>query len=89
MITYRVIFSKMPDFDGFSLLEFQQRKPGSHGIRQSGNYKHKNHTNKRANTTLKCLSKVLKDHGRHSMLSFLSSMPISVIALILRRISST
>ena len=27
--------------------------------------------------TLSCLSKVLKDHGRYSILSFLSSLPIS------------
>ena len=30
-------------------------------------------------TTFKCLSKVLKDHGRHPMLSFLSSLLISVL----------
>ena len=30
----------------------------------------------RSNTSLKDLSKVLEDHGRHSMLSFLSSLPI-------------
>ena len=34
---------------------------------------------KRSNTSLKDLSKVLEDHGRHSMLSFLSSLPISVV----------
>ena len=34
--------------------------------------------NKRTNTTrtLNCLSKILKDHARHSMLSFLSSLRI-------------
>ena len=46
---------------------------------KNGNYKRKTRANKRANTTLKCLSKVLKDHGRHSMLSFLSPLPISVL----------
>ena len=30
-------------------------------------------------TMLNCLSKVLKDHGRHSMLSFLSPLSISVL----------
>ena len=59
----------MPDFDVFSLLECRKRKPRSHGIRKTGNYKRKTCANKRANTTLKCLSKVLKDHGRHSMLT--------------------
>ena len=34
---------------------------------------------KRANTTLKCYSQVLKDHGRHSMPSFLRPLPISVL----------
>ena len=34
---------------------------------------------KRANTTFKCLSIVLKDHGRHSKLSFLSSLSSSVL----------
>ena len=34
---------------------------------------------KRSNTSLKDLSKVLDDHGRHSMLSFLSSIPILIL----------
>ena len=63
----------------FSLLECRKRKTRSHGIRKNGNYKRKNRANKLANTTLKCLSKVLKDHGRHSMLSFLISLPMSVL----------
>ena len=36
----------------------------------------------RSNTSLKDLSKVLEDHGRHSMLSFLSSLPISVLRIL-------
>ena len=51
----------MPDL---SLLECRKRKSGSHDIRKNGNYERKNRANKRANTMLKCLSKVLKDHGR-------------------------
>ena len=39
-------------------------------------------TVKRSNTSLKNLSKVLEDHGRHSMLSFLSSLPISVLLIL-------
>ena len=70
--------SKMPEFDVFSLLECCTRKTRSQGIRKNGNYKRKNRANKRASATLKCLSKVLKDHGRHSMLSFISSLSISV-----------
>ena len=36
----------------------------------------------RSNTSLKDLSKVLENHGRHSMLSFLSSLPISVLHIL-------
>ena len=69
----------MPDFDVFSLLEIRKRKSRSHGIRKKGNSKRKKkRAVKRSNTSLTNLSKVLEDHGRHSMLSFLSSLPISV-----------
>ena len=71
--------SKMPDFDVFSLLEIRKRKSRSHGTRKKGNGKCKKRAVKRSNTSLKDLSKVLEDHGRHSMLSFLSSLPISVL----------
>ena len=37
---------------------------------------------KRSNTSLKDLSKVLEDHGRHTLLSFLSSLPISVLRIL-------
>ena len=33
-------------------------------------------------TSLKDLSNVLEDHGRHSMLSYLSSLPISVLRIL-------
>ena len=74
--------SKMPHFDVFSLLEIRKRKSRSHGIRQKGNGKRKKRAAKRSNTSLKVLSKVLEDHGRHSMLSFLSSLPISVLRIL-------
>ena len=74
--------SKMPDFDVFSLLEIRKRKSRSHGIRKKGNGKRKKRAVKRSNTSLKDLSKVLEDHGRHSMLSFLSSLPISVLLIL-------
>ena len=65
--------SKMPDFDVFSLLEIRKRKSRSHGIRKNGNGKRKKRAVKRSNTSLEDWSKVLEDHGRHSMLSFLNS----------------
>ena len=74
--------SKMPDFDAFSLLEIRKRKSRSHGIRKRGNCKRKKRAVKRSNISLKDLSKVLEDHGRHSMLSFLSSLPISVLRIL-------
>ena len=37
---------------------------------------------KRTNTSLKDLSQELKGNGRHSMLSFLSSLPISVLRVL-------
>ena len=49
---------------------------------KKGNGKRKQRTVKRSNTSLKDLSKVLEDHGRHSMLSFLSSLPISVLRIL-------
>ena len=74
--------SKMPDFDVFSLLEIRKRKSRSHGIRKKGNGKRKKRAVKRSNTSLKDLFKVLEDHGRHSMLSFLSSLSISVLRIL-------
>ena len=72
--------SKMPNFDVFSLLEIRKRKSRSHGIRKTGNGKWKQRAVKRSNTSLKDFSKVLED--RHSMLSFLSSLPISVLRIL-------
>ena len=74
--------SKMPDFDVFSLLKIRKRKSRSHGLRKKGNSKRKKRAVKRSNTSLKDLSKVLEDHGRHSVLSFLSSLPISVLRVL-------
>ena len=50
--------------------------------RKKGNGKRKKRAVKRSNTLLKDLSKVLEDHGRHSMLSFLNSLPISVLRIL-------
>ena len=62
--------SKMPDFDMFSLLETRKRKFRSHSIRKKGNGKRKKRAVKRSNTS------------RHSMLSFLSSLPISILRIL-------
>ena len=64
----------MPDFDVFSLLEFRKRKSRSHGKRQQGNDKHKICAAQKSNTSLYDLSKKLREHGRHAMLSLLSSL---------------
>ena len=72
----------MPDFDVFSLLEIRKHKSRSNGISKKGYGKRKKRAVKRSNTSLKDLSKVLEDHGRHSMLSFLSSLPISVLRIL-------
>ena len=72
----------MPDFDVFSFLEIRKPKPRSHGIRKKRNDNQKKRARKRSNTSLKDLSKILEDHGRHSMLSFSSSLPISVLRIL-------
>ena len=69
--------SKMPDFG----VKIGKRKFRSHGLRKRGNDKQKKGAVKRSNTSLKDLSKELKDHGRYSMLSFLSFLPISVLCV--------
>ena len=73
-------FSKMPDFDVFSVLECKKRKSRSQGKRKNGNVKkRKICTEKRLNTSLKDLSLALTNHGWHGLFSFLSSLPISVL----------
>ena len=71
--------SKMPDFDVFSLLEFCKRTARSHGIKKNGHCKRKSRVQKLANCTLRDLATKLDVHGRHCMLSYLSSLPISVL----------
>ena len=71
--------SKMPDFDVFSLLEFRKRKARSHGIKKNGNCKRKSRVQKLTNCTLRDLATKLDVHGRHCMLLYLSSLPISVL----------
>ena len=69
----------MPDFDVFSLLEFRKRTARSHGIKKNGNCKRKSRVQKLANCTLRDLATKLDVHGRLCMLSYLSSLPISVL----------
>ena len=71
--------SKMPDFDVFSLLEFRKRTARSHGIKKNGNCKRKSRVQTLANCTLRDLATKLDVHGRHCMLSYLSSLPVSVL----------
>ena len=74
--------SKMPDFDVFSLLEIRKRKRRSHGKRQIGNDKRKRWAAQKSGTSLNNLSSKLREHGRHAMLSFLSSLPIPVLLIL-------
>ena len=61
------------------MLEFRKRTARSHGIKKNGNCKRKSRVKKLANCTLRDLAGILDVHGRHSMLSYLSSLPISVL----------
>ena len=74
--------SKMPDFDVFSLLEIQKCKRRSHGKRQKGNDKRKRCAVQKSGTSLYNLSSKLREHGRHAMLSFLSSLPTPVLCIL-------
>ena len=72
----------MPDFDVLSLLEIRKRKHRSHGKRQKGNDKRKRCAAQKSGTSLYDLSSKLREHGRHAMLSFLSSLPIPVLHIL-------
>ena len=72
----------MPDFDVFSLLEIRKRKRRSHGKRQKGNDKRKRCVSQKSGTSLINLSSKSREHGRHAMLSFLSSLPIPVLRIL-------
>ena len=78
--------SIMPDFDVFSLLEIRKAKRRSHGKRQKENDKRKRCAAQKSGTSLYNLSSKLKEHGRHAMLSFLSSLPIPVLAFWILRL---
>ena len=67
---------KMPDFD--VLLECEKHKVRSKGKRKRSIMR-KICTEKRINTSQKDLLMVLNNHGRHGLLSFLNTLPISVL----------
>ena len=66
----------MSDFDVFSLLELRKRTARSHRIMKNGNSKRKGRVQKEANCTLTDLAAKFDVHGRHCMLSYLSSISV-------------
>ena len=58
------------------MLEFRKR---THEIKKNGNCKRKSRVQKLANCTLRDLAAKFDVHGRHCMLSYFSSLPISVL----------
>ena len=71
----------MPDFDVFSLLEIRKRKRRSHGKRQKGK-DNKRCAAQKPGSSLYNLSSKLREHGRHAMLSFFSSLSIPVLRVL-------
>ena len=71
--------SKMPDFDVFTVLEIRKRKSRPHGIRKKGNDKRKRCAAMKWNTSINYLAFKLREHGRHSRLSYLSFLPTAVL----------
>ena len=70
----------MPD-PKFSLCSNFVNVPLDHmELRKNGNYKRKSRVQKLANCTLRDLAAKLGVHGRHCMLSYLRSLPISVLS---------
>ena len=62
-----------------TLLESRKRKSRSHGIRKKGNDKRKRCAALKLNISLNDLAVKLRIHGRHLMLSYLSSLPIAAL----------
>ena len=69
----------MPDFDVLTLSDSRIRKSRSHGIRKKGNDKRKRCAALKLNISLNDLAVKLRIHGRHPMLSYLSSLPIAAL----------
>ena len=62
-----------------TLSESRKRKSRSHGIRKRGNDKRKRCAALKLNISLNDLAVKLRIHGRHPMLSYLSSLPIAAL----------
>ena len=77
--TMKVIFLNARFWWVFFYFECIKRKSWSHGKRKNGNIKPNICTEKRTNTSLHDLSIALNNHGWHGLLSFLSSLPISIL----------
>ena len=71
--------SKMIDFDVLTFLDSRKRKSRPYCVRKRGNDKRKRCAAIELNTSLNDLAAKLRKHGRHSMLSYLSSLPIAVL----------
>ena len=69
----------MLKFDIFSLLEIRKHTARSHGIKKNGNCECKSRVPKLAYCTLRYLAANLDVHGQYCMLSYLSSLPFSVL----------
>ena len=70
---------KMPDFDVLTLSESRKRKSDLMVYGKKGNDKRKRCATMKLNTSLNDLAVKLRIHGRHPMLSYLSSLPIAVL----------
>ena len=66
----------------FLFLEIRKRKRRSHGKRQKVNDKRKRCAAQKSGTSLNNLPSKLREHGRHAMLSFLSSLLIPVLRIL-------
>ena len=77
--TMKVFFLKCPILMFFPLQECKTRKSRYYGKRKNGNIKRKICTERSIYSSPKDLSIALNNHGQHGLISFLSSLPISVL----------
>ena len=73
---------KKPIISGLNPEIWQACKRRPHGKRQKGNDKRKRCAAQKSGTSLNNLSSKLREHGRHAMLSFFSSLPIPVLSIL-------
>lgn len=67
--------SKDPKIDIFSIYSIRKRKTRSHGKRRNGNIKRKN----RQKSSIQDLHHIHIQSGKHALLSFVSSLPITTL----------